>query len=25
VLGVGLLIGLVLPHILPRRKRRDSW
>ena len=25
VLGVGLLIGLVLSHILPRRKRRDSW
>ena len=25
VLGVGLLIGLVLPHILPRRKRRDNW
>ena len=24
VLGVGLLIGLVLPHILPRRKRRDT-
>ena len=25
VLGVGLLIGLVVPYILPRRKRRDSW
>ena len=25
VLGVGLLIGLILPHLLPRRKRRDSW
>ena len=25
VLGVGLLIGLVLPHILPRRKSRHSW
>lgn len=25
VLGVGLLIGLILPHILPRRRRRDSW
>ena len=25
VLGVGLLLGLIIPHILPRRKRRDSW
>lgn len=25
VLGVGLLLGLILPHILPRRRRRDSW
>ena len=25
VLGVGLLIGLILPHILPRRRRRDGW
>lgn len=25
VLSVGLLIGLILPHILPRRRRRDGW
>lgn len=25
VLGVGLLLGLIIPHILPRRKRRDGW
>ncbi|OOF36469.1 TIGR04211 family SH3 domain-containing protein [Rodentibacter heidelbergensis] len=25
VLGVGLLLGLIIPHILPRRKRRNGW
>ena len=25
VLGFGLLLGLIIPHILPRRKRRDDW
>ncbi|OOF58265.1 TIGR04211 family SH3 domain-containing protein [Rodentibacter myodis] len=25
VLGIGLLLGLIIPHILPRRKRRDGW
>lgn len=25
VAGVGLLIGLLLPHMLPRRKKSDRW
>ena len=25
VLGVGLVLGLVLPFIIPKRRRRDSW
>jgi len=25
VLGVGLLLGLLLPHMLPGRKRKDRW
>ncbi|MBD2814694.1 SH3 domain-containing protein [Xenorhabdus sp. Flor] len=25
VAGIGLLLGLVLPHIVPRRKRKDRW
>jgi SH3 domain protein len=25
VLGVGLFLGLVLPHMIPRRKRKDRW
>jgi uncharacterized protein HI_1605 len=25
VLGVGLLIGLILPLIIPKRRRRDGW
>ena len=25
VLGVGLLLGLVLPHLIPRRRSRDRW
>lgn len=25
VLGLGLLLGLVLPHLLPTRKRKDRW
>ena len=25
VLGVGLLLGLVLPHMVPRRKKNDRW
>ena len=25
VLGVGLLLGLVLPHLVPSRKRKDRW
>ncbi|MTH46633.1 TIGR04211 family SH3 domain-containing protein [Intestinirhabdus alba] len=25
VLGLGLLLGLVLPHMLPSRKRKDRW
>ena len=25
VLGVGLLIGLILPLIMPKRRRRDGW
>ena len=25
VLGIGLLLGLVLPHIIPSRKRKDRW
>ncbi|WP_130831847.1 TIGR04211 family SH3 domain-containing protein [[Erwinia] mediterraneensis] len=25
VLGVGLLLGLLLPHMIPRRKKNDRW
>lgn len=25
VLGLGLLLGLVLPHLIPSRKRKDCW
>ncbi|WP_409307946.1 TIGR04211 family SH3 domain-containing protein [Pectobacterium sp. B1J-3] len=25
VAGVGLLLGLLLPHIIPRRKKNDRW
>lgn len=25
VLGAGLLLGLVLPHMIPSRKRKDRW
>ncbi|MEG1211133.1 MAG: TIGR04211 family SH3 domain-containing protein [Leclercia sp.] len=25
VLGVGLLVGLALPHLIPSRKRKDRW
>ncbi|ADO46979.1 TIGR04211 family SH3 domain-containing protein [[Enterobacter] lignolyticus] len=25
VLGVGLIMGLVLPHLVPSRKRKDRW
>ncbi|WP_340615921.1 TIGR04211 family SH3 domain-containing protein [Xenorhabdus entomophaga] len=25
VAGVGLILGLVLPHIIPRRKKKDRW
>ncbi|PXM95388.1 hypothetical protein A2H93_07230 [Salmonella enterica] len=25
VLGIGLLLGLVLPHMIPSRKRKDRW
>lgn len=25
VLGVGLLLGLILPFIMPKRRRRDGW
>lgn len=25
VLGVGLLLGLLLPHMIPTRKRKDRW
>ncbi|MDR0218219.1 MAG: SH3 domain-containing protein [Enterobacteriaceae bacterium] len=25
VAGIGLVLGLVLPHIVPRRKRKDRW
>ncbi|WP_439256749.1 TIGR04211 family SH3 domain-containing protein [Lonepinella sp. BR2271] len=25
VLGVGLLLGLIIPLILPKRRRRDGW
>lgn len=25
VLGVGLLLGLLLPHMIPRRKKKDRW
>ena len=25
VLGVGLLFGLLIPYVLPKRRRRDGW
>ncbi|NIF21347.1 MULTISPECIES: TIGR04211 family SH3 domain-containing protein [Pantoea] len=25
VLGMGLVLGLVLPHMVPRRKKKDRW
>ncbi|MFZ4833597.1 TIGR04211 family SH3 domain-containing protein [Rouxiella sp. Mn2063] len=25
VAGVGLILGLVLPHLVPRRKKKDRW
>lgn len=25
VLGSGLILGLLLPHLIPRRKRKDRW
>ncbi|MDX7987055.1 SH3 domain-containing protein [Xenorhabdus sp. 12] len=25
VAGIGLLLGLILPHIIPRRKKKDRW
>ena len=25
VLGAGLILGLVLPHLVPCRKRKDRW
>ena len=25
VAGVGLLLGLLLPHMIPRRKKSDRW
>lgn len=25
VLGVGLLLGLILPHLIPSRRRKDRW
>ncbi|OTA19891.1 Chromosome partition protein Smc [Xenorhabdus beddingii] len=25
VAGIGLILGLVLPHIIPRRKNKDRW
>ncbi|MDU8923806.1 TIGR04211 family SH3 domain-containing protein [Pasteurellaceae bacterium LIM206] len=25
VLGIGLLLGLIIPFILPKRRRRDGW
>jgi SH3 domain protein len=25
VLGIGLFLGLVLPHLIPSRKRKDRW
>ena len=25
LLGLGLLLGLVLPHLIPSRKRKDRW
>lgn len=25
VLGIGLLLGLIIPHIIPKRRRRDGW
>ena len=25
VAGIGLILGLVLPHLVPRRKKKDRW
>ena len=25
VAGVGLVLGLLLPHLIPRRKKKDRW
>jgi len=25
VAGVGLILGLILPHLVPRRKKNDRW
>lgn len=25
VAGIGLLVGLLLPHLIPRRRRKDNW
>lgn len=25
VLGIGLLLGLIIPHFIPKRRRRDGW
>ncbi|MBC8948099.1 MULTISPECIES: TIGR04211 family SH3 domain-containing protein [Xenorhabdus] len=25
VAGIGLILGLILPHIIPRRKKKDRW
>ena len=25
VAGAGLLLGLLLPHMIPRRKKKDRW
>ncbi|NUA49501.1 hypothetical protein HAT94_02825 [Dickeya solani] len=25
VAGAGLVLGLLLPHLLPRRKKNDRW
>jgi len=25
VLGAGLILGLLLPHLIPSRKKKDRW